>query len=517
MSGLHTAVHVAQSLGQLEDFRQHYLMQRRLQITADLQAPQDFLAGYQAFLAQVAGFFVMESFVQRIAPELVGPAEGALLWSSALHSLKATLESAFDQLGSAPLMLMVKDFAVLVCIALERAGYQVAPMTEILLAARGRYHDLLASRLQQQLTVTVEADVLSELEVRTEAQHLQLVQDLGLPWLLEGATPAGGRRMQLSPAGVPPLPYTAPFTCSVPEMLELCRQFVVDSLAFLRGLYSPWELLTAVFHQRDRMLSKVLVEVLSARGASVSNAEMLRESMKCAANAWALTAALDAFDDWTINQARPTYTPLPPQQQQDVGERDVVKSLAERIEQLLAGSRKGDWTPPEPLPPTHSDWVTALLSYLQETFDAGTKLLPRPMLMSIMRKALRVTATAAMKAFGPDGVKAFNLYAIDRLATNLAAIERFATRWGVESLGDELAEPTQFCKLLLSGKVDDILSVEVRQRRYKSLELPLVAAALDRFKEVPQQAKQQPGWATKKAVEAAAKQLRVQLTNGGAP
>lgn len=50
---------------------------------------------------------------------------------------------------------------------------------------------------------------------------------------------------------------------------------------------------------------------------------------------------------------------------QDVGERDVVKSLAERIEQLLAGSRKGDWIPPEPLPPTHSDWVTALLSYLQ--------------------------------------------------------------------------------------------------------------------------------------------------------
>jgi len=38
----------------LEDFRQHYLMQRRLQISADLQAPQDFLGGYQAFLAQVA-------------------------------------------------------------------------------------------------------------------------------------------------------------------------------------------------------------------------------------------------------------------------------------------------------------------------------------------------------------------------------------------------------------------------------------------------------------------------------
>lgn len=62
MSGLHTAVHVAQSLGQLEDFRQHYLMQRRLQITADLQAPQDFLASYQAFLAQVAVMQIWAGF-----------------------------------------------------------------------------------------------------------------------------------------------------------------------------------------------------------------------------------------------------------------------------------------------------------------------------------------------------------------------------------------------------------------------------------------------------------------------
>jgi hypothetical protein len=56
---------------------------------------------------------------------------------------------------------------------------------------------------------------------------------------------------------------------------------------------------------------------------------------------------------------------------QDVGERDVVKGLSERIEQLLAGYRRGDWTPPEPLPPTSSDWVTALLSYLQVSQPFG--------------------------------------------------------------------------------------------------------------------------------------------------
>jgi hypothetical protein len=101
MAGLYTALHVAKSLGQLDAFRcvglgpgdstqlpalssaqrgalpsaqtacdccllcaavslppsfeprAHYLDQRRLQITADLQPPSNFLSSYQAYLAQV--------------------------------------------------------------------------------------------------------------------------------------------------------------------------------------------------------------------------------------------------------------------------------------------------------------------------------------------------------------------------------------------------------------------------------------------------------------------------------
>lgn len=129
----------------------------------------------------------MESFVQRVTDGLVGPAEAAMLWSGdigrikqhvvrcghqrhippyayvyrtactsespaishtelifpitcfsrprattscsgaagAVRPLKATLETALDQLASAPLMLMVKDFVVLACVALGRAGYRV--------------------------------------------------------------------------------------------------------------------------------------------------------------------------------------------------------------------------------------------------------------------------------------------------------------------------------------------------------------------------------------------------------
>jgi hypothetical protein len=52
---------------------------------------------------------------------------------------------------------------------------------------------------------------------------------------------------------------------------------------------------------------QVLVEVLSLKARSVASEEMLRECMKVAANAWALSAALDGLDDWTIQQARPEW------------------------------------------------------------------------------------------------------------------------------------------------------------------------------------------------------------------
>lgn len=66
-------------------------------------------------------------------------------------------------------------------------GLQVAPVTEVLLSAQGRYHDLLAAQLQKQLIAAVDTDVLAELEIRTESQHNTLTLEYGLPWQLEGA------------------------------------------------------------------------------------------------------------------------------------------------------------------------------------------------------------------------------------------------------------------------------------------------------------------------------------------
>lgn len=44
----------------------------------------------------------------------------------------------------------------------------------------------------------------------------------------------------------------------------------------------------------------------------------------------------------------------------------------------------------------------------------------------------------------------------------------------------------------------------------------MVALALDKYRELPQQAKRKPEWPSKKAVDAVAKQLRAQMVSGSA-
>ena len=52
-------------LGRLGAFQESYQRNRRLQLNSDLAPPANFLEGYKPFIAQLAGFFVIEDRVQR--------------------------------------------------------------------------------------------------------------------------------------------------------------------------------------------------------------------------------------------------------------------------------------------------------------------------------------------------------------------------------------------------------------------------------------------------------------------
>ena len=171
---------------------------------------------------------------------------------------------------------------------------------EVLVAASSRYHELLTAAAAASIARALESDSLTaELAVRSESAARELCVEFGLPCQFDGAVdgvggvPAWGRAKQPNnptqslptttqlgsqskstavgavgavgtktsggggSRGVPPTPFTAPFTALVPALLRVVRGFVADSAAYLRGLVPPWELHVALLQPRDRMVSKV--------------------------------------------------------------------------------------------------------------------------------------------------------------------------------------------------------------------------------------------------------------------
>lgn len=86
-------------------------------------------------------------------------------------------------------------------------------------------------------------------------------------------------------------------------------------------------------------------------------------------------------------------------------------------------------------PPCAAVTPDCVLTPVQEIFDTGIKLLPRSSMVNIMRMALRAIGVACVRTFHPDGIKAFNMYAIEKLAHNLLTIERFASRCALQCCG----------------------------------------------------------------------------------
>jgi hypothetical protein len=68
-------VQVHQCLGKLAQFQESYQRNRRLQLNSDLAPPANFAEDYQPFIAQLAGFFIIEDRVQRRCEPLCGGAQ----------------------------------------------------------------------------------------------------------------------------------------------------------------------------------------------------------------------------------------------------------------------------------------------------------------------------------------------------------------------------------------------------------------------------------------------------------
>ncbi|KAL3585189.1 hypothetical protein D5086_012056 [Populus alba] len=155
------------------DFREYYYKNRLLQLNSDLQisTTQPFVESYQTYLAQIAGYFIVEDRVLRTAGDLLSANHVETMWEVAVAKMTSVLEEQFSHMDSATHLLLVKDYVTLLGETFRQYGYEVGQILEVVDRSRDKYHELLLGECQEQIVNTLGSDTYEQMVMRRDTDY----------------------------------------------------------------------------------------------------------------------------------------------------------------------------------------------------------------------------------------------------------------------------------------------------------------------------------------------------------
>ncbi|OMO96117.1 Exocyst complex subunit Sec15-like protein [Corchorus olitorius] len=212
LTPLYRSYHIHACLGIQEQFREYYYKNRLLQLSSDLQisSVQPFVESYQTYLAQIAGYFIVEDRVLRTAGGLLSTDQVETMWETTVAKMASVLERQFSHMDSATHLLLVKDYITLLGATLRHYGYEVGSVLNVLDNSRDKYHELLLDECRQQIASAISNDTYEQMVLKKDSDYETNVLSFHL------------QTSDIMPA----FPYVAPFSSFVPDCCRIVRSFI---------------------------------------------------------------------------------------------------------------------------------------------------------------------------------------------------------------------------------------------------------------------------------------------------
>ncbi|KAF8698733.1 hypothetical protein HU200_034986 [Digitaria exilis] len=486
LTPVYRAHHMNTCLGIGEKFRDYYYKNRLMQLNLDMQisTSQPFLESHQPFLAQVAGFFVVEERVLRTADGLLSESQVETTWETAIAKITTILEEQFARMRTASHFLLIKDYVTLLGAAVSKYGYQIKQLIEVLEKSRDKYHQLLLLECRKQMDDILTNDSYEQMVIKKEYEYSMNVTAFHLEY----------------DDAVPDFPYVAPFSSSVPEVCRIVRSFVEDSVSYLSygGLMNIYDVV-------KMYLDRVLIEVLNDSLLNMIYARSLAMSqmMQLAGNISVLEQACDMY---LLHAAHLCGIPKRVAERSHAGltARAVLKAsqnavynalinLANfKVDEFMVLLENVNWITEE-APDDANDYMNEVLIYLETLVSTAQEILPLEALYKVVSGAMSHISDSIMTTLLNDGVKRFTVNAVLGLDIDLKLLEAFADEkfdsTGLSDMGKEttfrdcLVEIRQLVNLLLSSQPENFMNPVIRQRNYGSLDYKKVAIVCDKYKD----------------------------------
>ncbi|KAF8722817.1 hypothetical protein HU200_021945 [Digitaria exilis] len=479
-------IHIGLGLG--EKFREYYSNNRLMQLNLDLQisTSQSFVESHQSFLAQIAGFFIIEDRVLRTADGLLSDSQVETMWETALSKVTLILEQQFSLMDTANHLLNIKCYISLLGATMKKYGYRATSLVEILGKTRDKYLELLISDCRKQIKDVLSKDSYERMVIKKENEY-----DMNVT------------AFQLEPNNaVPDLPYVAPFSSSVPSACRIVRSFTEDLVRYLSCGSSM-----NFYDVMKSYLDKFLIEVLNEAFLNLIHDGSLefQQMVQIAGNIAVLERSCDMF---LCHAAQLCGVPRRLLEKphsgltakavlkasQNAAYNGLITLVNSKVDEFMLQLTSINWTVEE-APEHANDYMNEVIIYLHEVVSSGQQIVPRDALYKVVSGALSHIADSIITILLSDRVKRFNANSVAGMDIDLKTLEGFADDTyhsaGFSDLRKEtsfkdcLVEIRQLINLLLSNQPESFMNPVTREKDYGSLDHKKVAIICDKFKDAP--------------------------------
>ncbi|KAK2973362.1 hypothetical protein RJ640_016783 [Escallonia rubra] len=488
LTPLYRAYHIHTCLGIKDQFREYYYKNRLLQLSSDLQisSGQPFLESHQTFLAQIAGYFIVEDRVLRTAGGLLSANQVETMWETAVTKVTSVMEEQFSNMDTASHLLLVKDYVTLLGATLKQYGYEVGPILETLNNSREKYHELLLAECRQQITDVLAKDTCEQMVMKKESDYQANVLLFHLQ----------------SSDIMPAFPYIAPFSCMVPDCCRIVRSFVKDSVNYLSyGGHMNF------FNFVKKYLDKLLIDVLNEAILNTihSGTTGVSQAMQMAANIAVLERACDFFLQHAAQQCGIPARSVERAQgsltakvllktSRDAAYLALLNLVNSKLDEFMALTENVNWTSDD-IAQHGNEYINEVIIYLDTLMSTAQQILPLDALYKVGSGALEHISNSIVAAFLSDSIKRFNANAVTGINSDLKALESFADeRFHSTGLSEIykggsfrgcLIEARQLVNLLLSSQPENFMNPVIREKNYNALDYKKVASICEKFKDSP--------------------------------
>ncbi|CAA0386827.1 unnamed protein product [Arabidopsis thaliana] len=486
LTPLYRAYHIHTILGVPERFRDYYYENRLLQLQSDLQISytQPFVESYQTFLAQVAGYFIVEDRVIRTAGDFLLADQVETMWETAISKIVAILENQFARMDSPTHLLLVKDYVTLLGTTLRQYGYEVGPVLDALDKSRDKYHELLLEECRKQIVTAITEDTYQQMVIKKEADYENNVLSFNL------------QTSDIMPA----FTYIAPFSSMVPDVCRIIRSYIKGSVDYL-----SYGVNTNFFSVLRKYLDKILIDVLNeVILETISNNSIgVSQAMQIAANISFLEKASDYFLRHAAQLCGiPSRSVERPQASlaakvvlktsRDAAYLALLNVVNTKLDEFMKLTENVNWTTEE-MPQGPHEYINEVVIYLETVMSTAQQVLPMDALYKVGVGAIEHISNSIVSTFLSDSIKRFNANAVSAINHDLRVIENFADERyhssGLNEIYKEgsfrsyLVEARQLINLLSSSQPENFMNPVIRERNYNTLDYKKVATICEKFKD----------------------------------